>query len=716
MGNARRPGDAVGRRSFLKAAGVAGAVPALGVMAGIPAAASPPGHASNVSTAPLQPPPDDPEKWARCLQVARDLLVVGPDDEDLKLEYLKILIDDGLPRTTSPKNVLILGAGIAGLAAATLLKQAGHRVTILEANADRVGGRIKTFRTAADGGGAPFRDPRQYAEAGAMRLPDFHPLTLALADRLGLHRRLFFNVDVVPGTGNQNAPVPAVVYRSHTGEVWRRGPANTDFRAPDAASNTWLDANGVQVRRSEYAADPRAINGGFGVPESDLARTAGALLDAAVDPLRDYYSDVGPDGVRVDRPIAEQVEGWARLIYDFDGHSMDRYLREEAGLSDATVDAIGTLQNVTSRLPLSLVHSFRGLALISPSATYWELDGGSWQLPEALRTGLVDEIRMNRRAVRIEYYDPDRPESATDNVGPDGPAVWVETTTETGGDETEAGDILPERESFTADVAIVTLPLSSLRHVQVEPLMSYPKRRAVIEIHYDSATKVLLEFSRRWWEFTEDDWRRELDAISPGLYRRYQSRTAEVSDTTRWLGAARSVDAEAIPERQKEFYARHRQSDEQATRPADHVFGGGSATDNPNRFMYYPSHPIEGSPGGVVLAAYVWADDAARWDSMEDDERYAYALRGMTAVHGNRIEVFYTGAGRTQSWLRNRYAFGEAAVLTAGQLSRLQAGVRAPEGPLHFAGDHTSVKPAWIEGALESAVRAALEVHTGEVR
>lgn len=30
---------------------------------------------------------------------------------------------------------------------------------------------------------------------------------------------------------------------------------------------------------------------------------------------------------------------------------------------------------------------------------------------------------------------------------------------------------------------------------------------------------------------------------------------------------------------------------------------------------------------------------------------------------------------------------------------------------MHFAGEHTSLKHAWIEGALESAVRAALAVH-----
>ena len=34
-----------------------------------------------------------------------------------------------------------------------------------------------------------------------------------------------------------------------------------------------------------------------------------------------------------------------------------------------------------------------------------------------------------------------------------------------------------------------------------------------------------------------------------------------------------------------------------------------------------------------------------------------------------------------------------------------------PEGPVYFAGEHTSLKHAWIEGAVETAVRAAIEVH-----
>jgi monoamine oxidase len=96
---------------------------------------------------------------------------------------------------------------------------------------------------------------------------------------------------------------------------------------------------------------------------------------------------------------------------------------------------------------------------------------------------------------------------------------------------------------------------------------------------------------------------------------------------------------------------------------------------------------------------------------MADDERYAYALRGLQDLHGEGIGRYYTG-GRTQSWLRNRYAFGEAAVFTPGQLTEPHPDIPTPEGVLRFAGEHTSLKHAWIDGAPESAVRVVLEVHT----
>ena len=75
------------------------------------------------------------------------------------------------------KNVVIIGAGMAGLSAGYELAHAGHEVTILEAR-NRVGGRVFTLRT-------PFSDGH-YADAGAARIPPDHDMTLGYADHFGL--------------------------------------------------------------------------------------------------------------------------------------------------------------------------------------------------------------------------------------------------------------------------------------------------------------------------------------------------------------------------------------------------------------------------------------------------------------------------------------------------------------------------------------------------
>jgi monoamine oxidase len=81
------------------------------------------------------------------------------------------------------KKVAILGAGIAGLAAGLELTQAGHDVTILEAQL-RPGGRVYTLR-------APFSDGL-HAEAGAGRIPSTHQLTLEYVKRFKLELDPFY--------------------------------------------------------------------------------------------------------------------------------------------------------------------------------------------------------------------------------------------------------------------------------------------------------------------------------------------------------------------------------------------------------------------------------------------------------------------------------------------------------------------------------------------
>jgi monoamine oxidase len=81
----------------------------------------------------------------------------------------------------SGKRVVVLGAGLAGLAAAWNLLRQGYDVLVLEAQS-RPGGRVRTVR-------APFRQGG-YAEAGAVRIPSQHEWTLKYIRSMGLESKL----------------------------------------------------------------------------------------------------------------------------------------------------------------------------------------------------------------------------------------------------------------------------------------------------------------------------------------------------------------------------------------------------------------------------------------------------------------------------------------------------------------------------------------------
>jgi len=88
-----------------------------------------------------------------------------------------------LEHTDHPRKVIVVGAGMAGLAAGFQLVQAGHDVTLLEARA-QAGGLVETLR-------APFSEGL-YADAGAMFIPENHDITLKYVERFDLPLKPFF--------------------------------------------------------------------------------------------------------------------------------------------------------------------------------------------------------------------------------------------------------------------------------------------------------------------------------------------------------------------------------------------------------------------------------------------------------------------------------------------------------------------------------------------
>nr|XP_051697620.1 L-amino-acid oxidase [Oryctolagus cuniculus]XP_051697621.1 L-amino-acid oxidase [Oryctolagus cuniculus]XP_051697622.1 L-amino-acid oxidase [Oryctolagus cuniculus]XP_051697623.1 L-amino-acid oxidase [Oryctolagus cuniculus] len=114
----------------------------------------------------------NPDPFAKCMH--------DPDYEQL----LRV-VTLGLNRTLKPQKVIVVGAGVAGLVAAKVLSDAGHKVTILEAD-NRIGGRIFTFRDRKTG---------WIGELGAMRMPSSHRILHELCRSLGLNLTKFTQYD-----------------------------------------------------------------------------------------------------------------------------------------------------------------------------------------------------------------------------------------------------------------------------------------------------------------------------------------------------------------------------------------------------------------------------------------------------------------------------------------------------------------------------------------
>jgi monoamine oxidase len=139
------------------------------------------------------------------------------------------------------------------------------------------------------------------------------------------------------------------------------------------------------------------------------------------------------------------------------------------------------------------------------------------------------------------------------------------------------------------------------------------------------------------------------------------------------------------------------------------VQGGKMMTDLPIRFAYYPSHLIGSTGSGIILASYTWEDDTLSWDNLPEGDRIRNALDNLATVHGNLVyDNFLTGASHV--WSQYQFSGGAFSMFKPGQETELFPFIPTPEGRVHFAGEHTSTKPAWIEGATQSGIRVAHEV------
>jgi monoamine oxidase len=537
----------------------------------------------------------------------QDLL--GEQDDPVIAEYLSI-IKNGLPKTTRPQKIAIVGAGMAGLVSAQLLAEAGHEVSLFEADS-RIGGRVHTLR-----GERYFGRADLYGEAGAMRLPlQIHHLLRTYICKYSVPTNFFYQVDVKRDTIKAQDQLAVL-----SGAV-AAAPALKAYQS-------WTYVNGIKLRTGDYLKHEypgKALGYDLSnLPQAQQRMNGPTLLASVTDFVKDFVN-------------AAPRENWPEAIARYDSYSINGFLRQFSLLSAEGVEFVEVMQNLESRRALSFVQNLIEMSLINSDNMYWEITGGSDNLVRAWLAPLKAagvRVCFNQWLQSVEWSD--KGERAQLNFQPYD-ATW-DGVVGLGAELAEHSH--PSRVS--ADHVILTVPTPCLRTVDFSPMLPHAKRKMIRQLYYDSACKVLMSFDERFWE----------------------------------------------------------------TR--DNIWGGGSLTDLANRTIYYPSHGF-GESSGVLLASYTWETEAHGWGSLNNEQRIQFALDGVAQVHGDYVRKHFI-AGHSVNWDDSPLAMGEAAMFAPGQLSELQADVAPPVGNLHFAGDWTTLRHAWIEGAIESGIRASLEI------
>jgi monoamine oxidase len=134
---------------------------------------------------------------------------------------------------------------------------------------------------------------------------------------------------------------------------------------------------------------------------------------------------------------------------------------------------------------------------------------------------------------------------------------------------------------------------------------------------------------------------------------------------------------------------------------------GTVATDLPIMYVNNQSVTQPGPRG--ILEAYTAGVHARQRGAMSTADRQRDTLANLDLVFPGLSKQLV--AYETKDWTADPWARGGYCAFEPGQMDRWLGIIPLPEDRLHFAGDHTSALPGWMEGALESGHRAATEVN-----
>lgn len=494
----------------------------------------------------------------------------------------------GLEGDLKGAKIGIIGGGLAGMCAAFELRKLGADLTILEASQNRLGGRVFTYYFDPEG--------KYYGELGAMRIPISHETTWYYINQLGLN------------TLSLTSPVRNNFLYVH----------NTRLRTQDSVEKYLYPL---------YDLTPQERN----TPWTELSNYA----------FNFNYLKLPPN-IRAE--LINVLPYYSPQILPLMNMSL-RQNFEDLGLSQGAINLISGVEPFNG----SLLHiSYDEIAQEEYSMDYrntYRIEGGNVNLPYAFYQSLTssrppqycyDNIPQHLLGTvhfKFGHYVTGIYQSDYRNKV----VLKYKDTV----DEKDGADIF--------DYVICTIPLSSLRTLEIKPYFSNMKMQAINEYHYINAHKTIYFCNRRFWEKNTD---------------------------------------------------------------YGNIIGGISFTDLPITSIIYPSDHNQCLPAGtcspnepgVLVSAYALEQNADRIGGLSEELQYDLIRQNVEEVHGLPRGYLNTVVERSVSatWNNETYALGALAFTSPGQKPLFSYELTKPEynNRVYFAGEHVSAKHGWIQGAL----------------
>ena len=311
--------------------------------------------------------------------------------------------------------------------------------------------------------------------------------------------------------------------------------------------------------------------------------------------------------------------------------------------------------NYILSLDISLVAALQSRMGKWGSAEMHSLKGGLSALPNAfaVQGGMEPLITYNRTVMKVEY-------------------TWNNTFRKS---VRVSGVITSSGQPFSVEgrSVILSVPLHVLRGIQIvnsDPQKKdFPKefQQAIQDITYLPSTKIMLQYKKQFWN----------------------------------TGMNKSTD----------------------------ITGGFSKTNMPIGQLLYPTEmKVSPGKGGIgdwiakpvtedqkgILMVYTWKAEALLWGALEEDQAIMLAVNQIDRVHPDIDTKALFEVGRRQAWTSDPTTLGAFVVLRPREYISVIYLMQNSWRNVYFAGEAISFANGWIQGALESGLRAAYQLFSDD--